>query len=154
MRLAAGLALALVCLAPAALALDVLPTEIRFDALEARILVRSVAGSVRIETDPVVLAARADPGGVQDPFAPTPRVLAANATWHGLDGILVLVLARTDEDRPVDVIVEDGSRTGVLLEWPAVDARGIPLGAPAAIAALLAAALRKTHSSVGARMAA
>lgn len=115
-RLAA--AMLFVLLAPAASAMDVLPAEIRLDAVEARILVRSSGGSVRVETSPSVLVAASAPDGPPEGFAPSPRVLAANATWRGLDGIVVVVLRRADPAEPVDVTIEDSSRTGVSLEWP------------------------------------
>lgn len=133
----AAILLALV-LAPSAAAMDVLPTEIRLGAEEARILVRSADGSVRVDAEPSILAAPSAPEGDPGAFAPTPRVLEANATWHGLERILVVVLRRGDPSVAVEVTIEDASRTGISLEWPAERQRA-PMPGVALVLAIVGA---------------
>lgn len=120
------IALAFVLLAPTALAVDLLPTEIRFGDTEARVLVRSAGGAVRIETEPSVLAAPAPPGGAPAEFVPTPRAFEAAHEWRGIDGMVEIVLKRPSGSGPVDIVIEDDARTGVWLEWPAAQ-RQVPL---------------------------
>lgn len=144
--LALALAPALALLPGTALAVDLLPTEVSFDDTEARILVRSQEGSVRVETTPVVMAAASAPGTDAGEFAPTPRVLAADRTWHGLDGVVVVVLKRAEAKQAVDVVIEDGSQTGVWLDWPAAHRR-VPAPGPVTILLVIAAA--KGFASAG-----
>lgn len=130
--------------APTAAAIDVLPSELHLGDVDARILVRSSEGSVRVETEPSILAAATVPGAAEtDGYAPTPRVLVANATWRGIDGIVVVALRRADPLKAVDVTIEDGTRTGVSLEWPAAT-RDAPIPTGLAIVAIAGAlALRR-----------
>lgn len=146
MKAPRGLILALVLLAPTAAAMDLLPSEIRLGATEARILVRSGEGAVRVDSTPSILAAPAAPEGDPGEFAPTPRVLDATATWRGLEGILVVVLRRADPAEVVDVTIQDGTNTGVSLEWPAQTAR-TPVAPWMAMAAIALAAFGARRAS-------
>ena len=110
---------------PTAAAVDVLPAEIHFGATEARVLVRSATGAVFVNATPSVLAGGAAPGGAPDEMGPTPRAIEANATWHGIDAIVELVLRRDDAHSAVDVAIDDGAHAGVWLEWSAVS-RSVP----------------------------
>lgn len=132
------LALALVALAliPTATALDVLPSEARFGPNEGRLIVRSARGSVEVRTEPSILVAGATPGAEPDEFAATPRDLATDRTWRGLDGIVEIVLRREDPRAPVDIIVEDGAGAGAWIEWPA-EARETPVHGSLAIPVLV-----------------
>jgi len=122
---ALALALALALAPPVASALDVLPAEAHLSDIEARILVRSRDGDVRVETDPPTLAAASAPVGEPGEFGATPRVLPAEHTWHGLDRVVVVVLRRDTPKEHVDIVIEDGTQTGAWLEWPAAK-RGAP----------------------------
>lgn len=141
MRILALLGLAAL-LAPSALAVDLLPTEVRFGETEARILVRGAEGSVALRTEPTILAAAAPPGGEPGEFVPTPRVLEANHTWRGIDRMVELVLRRDDARMPIDVMIQDASNAGVWLEWPGA-ARSISAGQWVAPIALALAFWRK-----------
>lgn len=111
--------LALLLATPAAAAVDLLPTEVAFGRDEARLLVRSSTGGVHVRTEPSVLAAGVAPGETPEELSPTPLAIEATHVWRGIDGIVELVLRRDDATSPVDIIVEDGTSTGVWLEWPA-----------------------------------
>lgn len=134
---ASACALAL-ALAPSALAVDILPSEVRFGETEGRLLVRSATGAVSVRTEPSVLAGGAAPGDKPTDLARTPRALEATHVWRGIDGIVEIVLQRKDPGVAIDVIVEDAANAGVWVEWPARE-RDVP--APASLPALIASAL-------------
>jgi hypothetical protein len=57
----------------------------------------------------------------------TPTTLAEAHEWHGLEGITIVVLQRTNAAVPVEVLLEDETHAGAWLEWPAVSAgREVP----------------------------
>lgn len=99
---------------------------------------RSALASVEVRAEPPVLAGAALPGGEPEALAPTPATLPARHVWHGLTGIAEIVLRRADASIPVEIVVEDASRTGVLIDWPAASA-SVP--APSGLLALLVGAM-------------
>lgn len=140
-----GLALLLIALVPSAGAVDLLPSEVRFGEVEARLLVRSLGANVTIATEPGVIGAGVDPGSEPVSLAPTPLTLSALYVWRGIDGIVEIVLRREDPGRQIDIIVEDGRSAGLWLEWPAAR-RSIPF--PSALLLLpLAGAWRRWHAA-------
>ena len=137
MRAVAGVALAL-ALIPHAGAVDLLPTQVVLGEAEARLLVRSAGGGVRVSAEPPVLAAGVAPGTPADALALTPLAVDASHVWRGLEGVVEIVLRRDDARRSVDIIVEDSANVGVWVEWPPAP-RSIP--APVGVSALFLAFL-------------
>lgn len=139
------LALAAVALLPGAAAVDLLPTEARFGADEARLLLRSSSGDVRVVTDPPVRGAGVAPGAAATELDETPLLVDATHVWRGIEGIVEIVLVRDDPRRGVDIIVEDGSNTGVWVEWPS-SPRSLPALRPVflvMVCAVVAGAARR-----------
>lgn len=136
--LALALAIALV---PTALAVDVLPEEASLGDTEARILVRTRDGKVHVEAQPPVLAAASAPEGEPGAFEATPRAIEAAHTWHGLDGIVVVVLRRDSSRDAVEIVIDDASQTGIWLDWPPAERR-VPFPAVAAILLVVIAAAK------------
>lgn len=141
MRVLVLLALAL----PAASALDSLPSAARFDAHEARLLVRlPEGGTLHVSAQPPVEAAVAPPGHAVEAFVPTPVEFsvaagAPEASWHGLPGTVEVALRRAGGGA-VRVELDDGG-AGVAYDWPG--AKETPaLGVLAALAAVILAAPR------------
>lgn len=124
--------LALALLAPGAVAADLLPTEAVLGEGEARFVVRSASGEVVVRTEPPVLAAAAG----EEVFDLTPRTLRSTGLWRGMEGVVEVVLRRDDPTTPVDVILEDGSTTGVWVEWPARPAQTPGAGLASVLAAV------------------
>jgi hypothetical protein len=107
---------------PAAAALDALPSEDRIGPTEARFLVRVRSpGPVHVEADAPVRIALARHGETPDALVAAPADLRAppGASWHGLPGVVELVVERDDPSRPVIITAwqDDG---GVAIEWAAV----------------------------------
>lgn len=127
-----ALLLALV-LAPGALALDVLPTDAVLGDTQARVVVRTRDATLNVSATPPVLA-----GAEGAALGSTPRTVAANGTWHGLEGAVVVVLEREDARTAVDLVIEDGSSVGLSFAWPATS-RALP--APPLVGLLGLAAL-------------
>lgn len=115
-------AFALLALFPPAAALDALPSEDRIGPIEARFLVR-VHGPepVHVEADTPVRIALARHGETPDALVDAPADLRAppGSSWHGLPGVVELVVTREDPSRPVVLTAwqDDG---GVAIEWAAV----------------------------------
>lgn len=154
-RVPALLLLALLA-APCAAALDALPSEDRLGATEARVLLRvHGAGPVHVEADAPVRVALARHGEEPDGFVDAPADLQPppGASWHGLAGVVELVVARDDPARPVVVTAwqDDG---GVAVDWAALKkpapGPALPLVALAAGVALAAPRRRRPTRPEGA----
>lgn len=136
-------AFALALLVPTASAVDLLATDVQLGEHEARFLVRSTAARIDVTTDPPVLVGAARPGGEPEPLAPAPRSLEPRFVWRGIEGVIEIALRRDDPGAAVDVFLEDDTRAGLWLEWPAHEGgRGVPM-ASVLLAALLAALARR-----------
>ncbi|HVM45990.1 MAG TPA: hypothetical protein VM582_08660 [Candidatus Thermoplasmatota archaeon] len=156
MRRALLVLAALLALAPPAAAVDLLASEARLGEHEARLLVRSPTGSVNVRTEPAVLVGGARPGGAPGELAPAPVALRASHVWHGLDGVVEVVLVRERAGETVDVVLEDGATAGLWVEWGAAVAATRPVPGPSALAAALVAAMlipRGAHRSGHAKRA-
>lgn len=116
-------------LLPGALAVDLLPTEVELGEHEARLLVRSTKGGVRVVTQPPTQAAGVAPGAQAEALSSTPVEIGASFVWRGLEGIVEIVLQRPDASVPVDIVIEDDANVGVWVEWPSAP-RAIPPAAP------------------------
>lgn len=138
MRLALA-ALALVATLPPAAALDVLPSEMTLGARDARLVLRVGEGMpVRIHAEPAVDVALVPVGAAPELYETTPTTLAAPAgEWHGLTGVVELVLRRDSARRDIAVEIDDGGDAGYLVDWPA-SLRGVPAGGAALLAGALA----------------
>lgn len=139
-------AVLLLCLAPGAVALDLVPTETRLGEHEARLLLRVAPGAaLDVRADPPVEASWAAPGDAPAAALPTPARLEVRAgAWHGLDGMVEVILRRDDPTQAVALEVEDGSAVGIALDWPAA-ARDVPLPGALVVAAALVALLPPTR---------
>lgn len=136
-----ALLLLALALTPCAAAVDLLPTQVQLSATEARFVIRSAMGSATVRSTPSVLAAGAPPGGDPAEFAPTPRTLAMQGAWRGIEDVVEVVLRRETSDAQVEILVEDGTGTGVWLDW-APTSRGLPGPGFALLIAAVAAAAR------------
>lgn len=140
--------LALLMLAPSALALDAFPEETTLGRTEARLRVRlPEGGPLRVEAEPPVEVALA--GGAS---VPTPATLAvpADATWHGLSGVVEVVVRREKASEPVTLMLSDGTGAGVAYEWPAQ--RETPQAPAVAVLAVALVAAHIGRSSWRARL--
>ena len=140
MRLA--LLLALLAL-PGAAAADVLASQEPLGAHEARLLVRTRSGAVRVDAEPPVRVAGVAPGADAAALAETPATLEAPHTWRGIERVVELVLRREDPSVAVALILDEGGNTGVWVEWPAAprERDAVPSPAALAFAAVVAGAL-------------
>lgn len=132
--------LAVMLLAPTAAALDAFPTETKLGATEARFLVRlPQGGHVTVEANASVRVALVAPGAAAPALSPAPATLAPPRApeWHGLGGVYELVVQRDDPRQDVGLLVEDGTTSGLALDWPAAPPKRVPAaGAALAVLAL------------------
>ena len=137
----AALALTLVAL-PGAAALDAFPAEDEAGAREARFLLRVQPGApLRVESDAPVRVGLARHGEAPAALMEAPADLRApsDASWHGLAGVVHLVVERDDPARAVLLTAWQEPDEGVALEWPAHRKPAPGPSAPLALAGLLAA---------------
>lgn len=113
---------------PAASALDVLPSEMHLGAKDARILVRAQEDAlVRVVAEPALDVALVAPGLAPVHTQRTPATLSAPAgEWHGLEGVVELVLRRDSARRDVSIEIDDGGQAGFLVEWPRTSNAALP----------------------------
>lgn len=139
--------------APSALALDTFPAHESWGEHEARLLLRlPEGGALRVVASAGARVAAVDPGAVPEAFSSTPARFVVEAaspsrSWHGLPGVVELVVVRDDPGEPVTIEVHDEAGAGALYEWPAASRRDVPSGAPLAVGAGLVAAsfMRREH---------
>lgn len=150
---AAAVALLVALLAlPTAAALDLFPGHERFEAKEARVLVRlPQGGTLTVTSDAAVDVALAHPGGAPGPWQRAPaqlrvEALAPEDSWHGLSGTVEVVVKRAQRSQEVRFEVDDGSGFAAEFEWPPARRIPSPAAAPLLLALFAAAALRPCAS--------
>lgn len=131
---------------PGATALDAFPGHETWGANEARVLLRLPdGGTLRVSADAPVRVALVEPGTNADVYERAPasflvRAKAVEDSWHGLPGVVELVVRRDDPGRAVRVEVVDGADEGAVYEWAALE-RDTPGPGPLAVAAAVVGAM-------------
>lgn len=138
--------LALVLLAPGALALDAFPDESSLAATEASFLVRVPrGGALHVEADPPVAlrVGNATAEGALD------VAVDEDATWHGLSGVVRIDARRADPAQAVRLVARDAAG-GYEFEWPAQPPapRWLPGAPPLALVGLAAVAAAQRRASI------
>lgn len=120
--------LALLLLAPGALALDAFPDESRVGATEATFLVRVPrGGTLRLEADAPLDATIA---GVTRAL-PADFAIPEDQTWHGLSGVAAIHATRADPRREARLVARDEAG-GYEFDWPAQEPRTLARWVPSA----------------------